>query len=402
MLFFTPRYVKLGQQFIKDAEKMLAYKRDLWSDVTIADYETHLRALRQAVKDKDEAKINETAKQIDTLLGANLPPQKDAGIRENVEVFLVAIVVALGVRTYFIQPFTIPTSSMYPTLNGIIFHKTAEEPPNVLLQAVQVPLYGRHYVNFVAEEHEQVLTMREAKSPLPFVARFPGFAGGPFDRTEIITRTESGRERSYFVKEGLDTLKSQFPATEWGNHVYKPGEPILRGYFDAGDHVFVDKFSLNFRAPKRGEIFVFSTAQIAKIKMVSQTSQYYIKRLGGVPGDTLRIDPPQLFVNGQRAVEPGFNRVMSGTREKPNQGYRGYGNGSEQKGYDQQVYLSRMDYMNEPTDTFTVPPHEYVALGDNSYNSWDSRGWGTVPEKSIMGRALMVYWPFLPHFGLAK
>jgi len=114
------------------------------------------------------------------------------------------------------------------------------------------------------------------------------------------------------------------------------------------------------------------------------------------------VRPPELFVNGKRAEGKGFERVMSGTREHSNNGYRGYSNGAEYTNYDQQVYLSEMTYLSRSNDTYTVAEHEYFAMGDNSYNSYDSRGWGTVPERNIMGRALMVYWPFWPHFGLAK
>jgi signal peptidase I len=401
MFFFTSRHVKMGRQFVKDARKLLAYKRDLVSAEVVGEVEKEITALEAAVKTKDRGAIETQATVLDKTCGKLTQPVSDAGWRENVEVFMVAIVVALGVRTYFLQPFTIPTSSMFPTLNGIIFHETKEPPPNILIRGFGVPIFGRHYVDFVAEEQEQVLSLRPAKSALPFIAHVPGVSKGFFDRTEIVTRTASGRERSYFVSEAPETLRSQFPKSAY-NRIFEPGEPIFRGYFDAGDHVFVDKISYHFRKPTRGETFVFSTADIAQIKQRSETSQYYIKRLGAVPGDTLQVRPPELFINGQRASEPGFVRVMSGSREQPNKGYRGYGNGSEQVGYDQQVYVERMTYLSTPNETFNVPPHEYFALGDNSYNSWDSRGWGTVPEKAIMGRALLVYWPFWPHFGLSK
>ncbi len=402
MFPFTPRHVKLGRQFVKDARKLLAYKRDLVTEEVIAEVNQEIDKLDAVVKTSDREAIEAQATVLDKVCGKLTKPEPDAWWRENVEVFLVAIVVALGVRTYYLQPFTIPTSSMFPTLNGIIFHETKEPPPNPLVRLLSVPIFGRHYVNFVAEEKEQVIGIRSAKSPLPLVTRIPGVNRGIFDRAEIVTRTESGRERSYFVSEAPETMNSQFPETVWGRKIYEPGEPILRGYFDAGDHVFVDKFSYHFVRPHRGSTFVFSTADIAQIKSRSATSQYYIKRLGATPGDTLQIRPPELFINGKRAEEPAFGRVMSGSREQPNKGYRGYGNGSEQKGYDQQVFLYKMNFLSDPDETFTVPAHEYFALGDNSYNSWDSRGWGTVPEKAIMGRALLVYWPFWPHFGLTK
>jgi signal peptidase I len=102
---------------------------------------------------------------------------------------------------------------------------------------------------------------------------------------------------------------------------------------------------------------------------------YFIKRLGGLPGDTIRIDPPLLFINDEQPKEFGFQRVM---QAKPP--YRGYTVGRQ--------------YLSKATQTFTVPPHSYFALGDNSYFSFDSRYWGPVPEENLVGRGLWVYWPF--------
>ena len=97
----------------------------------------------------------------------------------------------------------------------------------------------------------------------------------------------------------------------------------------------------------------------------------------------MRIDPPFLYVNGKKAEGYGFARVMSA---KPP--YRGYGLGHE--------------YLSQPDRTFTVPQDGYFALGDNSYNSYDSRYWGTVPEANLVGRGLLVYWPFDWHWGIIR
>jgi signal peptidase I len=110
---------------------------------------------------------------------------------------------------------------------------------------------------------------------------------------------------------------------------------------------------------------------------------FYIKRLAGLPGDALRIDPPRLYNNGNPADAFGFRRVM-----EAKDGYRGYGLGA--------VYLAA------PNSTFVVPLHGYFALGDNSYNSLDSRYWGSVPEEDLVGRGLLVYWPFNRHWGLIR
>jgi signal peptidase I len=402
MFFLTPRHIKQGRQFARDARKLLHYRRDLATPETIAEVEQAIGTLETAVKTKDKARIEERAMALDKVCGKLTKPQADMWIRENVEMFLVAIVIALGVRTYFLQPFTIPTGSMYPALNGIILHRTNEPPPNFLVRGLQVAVFGRHYVDFVAEESERIAGVQPVRSPLPFIGKVPRFGGGLFQRTEIVTEAASGRRRRYLIKQAPDTVQSQFPEVADRSRVYQPGEPILRGYFDAGDHVFVDKMSFHFRKPRRGETIVFSTAKIAQIKARSATSQYYIKRLAGVPGDALQIRSPELFVNGQRAQERQFLAVMSGTREQDHRGFRGYGNFVEQRGYDQQVWAQRLTYLADPEETFSVPEGQYFALGDNSYNSWDSRGWGTVPEESLMGRELLIYWPFWPHFGLAK
>ena len=59
-------------------------------------------------------------------------------------------------------------------------------------------------------------------------------------------------------------------------------------------------------------------------------------------------------------------------------------------------------YLTTPTERFTVPPHSYFALGDNSYNSSDSRYWGIVPEKNVIGRGFVVYWPFSSRWGFIR
>jgi len=153
---------------------------------------------------------------------------------------------------------------------------------------------------------------------------------------------------------------------------------------DTGDQVFVDKFSYNFVNPHRGDVFVFRTNHIPGIREDPEAgSPFYIKRLAGLPGDSLRIDPPFLFINEDKAEGFGFERVMAA---KPP--YRGYASGH--------------DYLAQPSRSFTVPRHGYFALGDNSYNSYDSRYWGPVPEENFVGRGLFVYWPFNRHWGLIR
>mgnify|MGYP001826123973 FL=1 len=154
----------------------------------------------------------------------------------------------------------------------------------------------------------------------------------------------------------------------------------------------VNKFSYHFRRPKRGEVFVFNTRGISGITLDNQAqgSQHYIKRLCGVPGDTLGIekDDPRLYVDGEPAKDAMIERVWADEEA----GYRGYMfvPGVPPEWMHGEHSASRRSY--------PLADGEYMALGDNSYNSSDSRMWGVVPEQNLVGPALFVYWPF-EHWG---
>jgi signal peptidase I len=186
---------------------------------------------------------------------------------------------------------------------------------------------------------------------------------------------------------GIDPRSLEDQMRVGPGQTFKKGEPIVRGYADLGDQLFVDKFSYNVFGPHRADVFVFRTNGILGIPPgPNLESEHYIKRLGGLPGDTLRIDQPKLFVNGEEAKEFGFRRV-----ESQQNGYTGYRN----------VPRDSM-YLGEPNATVTIPEGSYFALGDNSANSYDSRYWGFVPWQNVVGRGMFVYWPFSSHWGLVR
>ena len=68
---------------------------------------------------------------------------------------------------------------------------------------------------------------------------------------------------------------------------------------------------------------------------------------------------------------------------EPGSGYRGYSN----------PQFGAL-YLTDPDATYAVPPHRYFALGDNSYNSSDSRYWGFVPRENIIGKPILIYWSY--------
>lgn len=379
MFFLTPRHVKQGRALIKDAQKLLAYKRDLWSDDDVAEFEAAIYQLKSAVKIGSKPPIEDAALCLNQLAETNVKPVANAAWRENCEVFLVAIVIALGVRTYFLQPFTIPTGSMQPTLNGLIGYKTSEAPPNILVRLFQKAWFGRTWINVVAQTDNVVIQVRETKKL------------GFFTRTEL-----RGERESYSIACPKRTLEDHLLEPL---RPFKAGDVIARGYYDTGDHVFVDKFTYHFRKPKRGEVFVFNTQNIATRENVNSlmqgSSQFYIKRLAALPYDLVQIRPPELLLNGARAEEEAFQKVMSDQG-----GHRGYSNESESPpNADGRTSRSPMRILGAPDETVRIPARNYFALGDNSFRSSDSRDWGAVPQKNIMGRGVLVYWPFSPHWG---
>ncbi len=163
------------------------------------------------------------------------------------------------------------------------------------------------------------------------------------------------------------------------------GQLLWSGVVTAGDQVFVNRWSWSFRLPRRGEVMVFSTQDIPGL----EPGTHYIKRMCGLPGETLAVHPPELWINGEAVFEPQtIARVAR--REKlaswapPYAGYRVVG--------DVEAGLDRA--LRTPADSIQLQADEYFAMGDNTPNSKDSRYWGPVPRRNLLGPASMVYWPF--------
>ena len=362
---FTPRYVKHSRLLLRHAQKYLRYKNDLLSASSREEILAGIENLRTALRDRDHERIRGAAEELDKTLHRLTPVNWESHWRENCEVILVAIVVAVGIRSYFLQPFKIPTGSMQPTLNGIIGHPSTEPPPNILRQIVEFVVMGRNYINVVSREEDQIFEIVPKK-----VAFF-------FTFSRLV-----GERQSFLVYASPDTLRQDFNV--FPGRLFHRGEVIARGAIDTGDQVFVDKCSYNFVKPHNGDVFVFRTNGIPGIREDPVAGPpFYIKRLAGLPGDQLRIDPPFLYINGKKAEGYGFERVMSARPP-----YRGYAPGH--------------DFLSKPDQTYKVPRDGYFAMGDNSYNSFDSRYWGTVPVGNLVGRGLFVYWPFYPHWGLIR
>jgi signal peptidase I len=139
-----------------------------------------------------------------------------------------------------------------------------------------------------------------------------------------------------------------------------------------GDHVIVEKTSYRFRPPRRGEIIVFRTDRIENLA----AGEYFTFRVVGLPGERVAIDPPYLVIDGRRITAPPiFESIAS--REAGHNGY----------------LLGERGLLDTAESEVILGEDEYFVLGDNAANSHDSRFFGPVPRKSIIGRVTRIYWP---------
>ena len=124
------------------------------------------------------------------------------------------------------------------------------------------------------------------------------------------------------------------------------------------DRVLANRFLFRFRDPKRGEIVVFETPPRALAACGAGGT--FVKRVVALPGETWRLENGYVYINGKRLSEPYLKQQRRGDDTEP---------------------------------SAKVPPGHYVMLGDNRMQSCDSRAWGPVPRKNLIGKVFFVYWP---------
>jgi len=125
-----------------------------------------------------------------------------------------------------------------------------------------------------------------------------------------------------------------------------------------GDRILVNKFIYRFKEPQRGDIIVFKYPQNRK--------KDYIKRLIAKEGEVVEIKKGNIYINSELIEDPFIIRSITYYNKEP------YG------------------AINKK---ITVPEESYYVLGDNSASSRDSRYWGFVPKKDVIGKSLFIYWP---------
>lgn len=378
------------------------YTQDILSAKDL-DAITALEARYPALlKARDVDGLEKLNKEVMKLGNKLFPPSLWDGWRENVEVFVVAAIMALAIRTFFLQPFKIPTGSMEPTLYGIEPTPSVELPPNPLVQVYEFLIHGKTYSR-VATRHGGTIDAMTAGSftiwlEYTDVHLVDSQGNGEVDRIWIRPSDVRGK---LHLKEGMQ---------------FNPGDVLANYVTQTGDQVLVDKVTYNFRAPHRGEVFIFKTSGIPGLANESgpnqEGSEDFIKRCVGLAGDIIEVRPPVLYVNGKPAdFTPSFAKEFAQTDHYPGYSLVEFGDGpvgttctgvtkDQSRQIDPRDAASIFDKNN--SQTYYVPADCYWAMGDNSPNSKDSRYWDGVPRQNLVGRGYFVFWPFTERWGWIK
>src|SRR5579864_4893921 len=300
----------------KHVQKLVNHQRDILSAQAISAIEASLVELRAGVHSRaDKADLEKRMEKVEEVANKWLKPYPNAAWRENVEVLLVALTVAMGIRTFFLQPFKIPTGSMQPSLFGVTsvpdFTRGLDASMEAKRDALVIPtgwqrvrewFEGISYIHIVAESDGELKAIDPPTRLLIF----------------NLWQTLVVGDKSYTIwfppDYGQPRLQDR-AGLHLGQQFHK-GEDIVKMEVSAGDHLFVDRLSYNFRTPDRGEIIVFETRGIQGLPQ----DQFYIKRMVAMGNERVQIgDDRHLIINGKRldASTPHFEKVYSFDPRQP-------------------------------------------------------------------------------------
>ena len=183
--------------------------------------------------------------------------------------------------------------------------------------------------------------------------------------------------REYFESIVIAVILALFVRT-WVVQAFKIPTGSMENNLLIGDHLLVNKFIfgptplaigralLPVRPIRRGDIVVF--------KYPEEPDRDFIKRVIGLPGETIELKNKKVHVNGQPLEEQHYVHFLT----PPSNDYQ------EVTAYD----------LRERFGPVTVPDDKYFVMGDNRDNSQDSRYWGFLPRSYVKGKALLIYWSY--------
>lgn len=413
---------KQAKELLHAANKVYHYRRDLISEGRLKDLEHAVTELDSLAKNRssEKAQLEASMDRLDALLrkiGGKIYPK--TFLSDNIEVLLVVAIIMIGVRTFFFQPFIIPTNSMYPTYSGMNaeVYPLGEDSPSAATKLFRLLTLGARHFDLKAKNDGQILvpilaSKSQGAQVMVESVKAKKFFVLPAVKAQYTILVDEVPHTIVVPQEfSMQSVYDQLFDLSKGNLVRTPGvgtgyaldigqsvqagDSILNFDITMGDALFVDRLSYHFVRPKAGDPFVFKTGEIPGIEGNPNVSvdKYYIKRIGGAGGEAIEIRDGVLLLDGQARDEvAAFERNAAREGE-----YQGYVN-REPFPHARSLGFTGLD----AGDTLNIPFDKYVALGDNAPVSLDSRFWGYVPEKAVIGKAIFIYYPFTKRWGLAE
>lgn len=409
---FKSKKQKRAKDLLSTAYKVYNYRCDVIDQADAKNLSAAIEAVETLADDGklDTKEYAQRADELEKLMrkcGGTIYPLSTWA--DYTDMIVVAGILAIGIRSFFLQPFKIPTNSMYPSFYGMtsqVYGGVGGVPAPSLPQKIWrfATLAADNYSLTAPEDGELYIEVNA-----PAIARSRGFFAADvrpvkkflvWPTYEKFYKFQVGdRQMELAVPADFsieDVISKSFdigenPVVErngrWlmklGN--VQRGEKFLNFDILGGDMLFVDRFTYNFKKPKVGDAIVFRTKYCDGMTQMNggvPDDKYYIKRLVGEGGDTLSIAGDTLMRNGK----PATGSVAFDLNAKKSGLYCGY----------------KKEGVFRNADSVKISPKHYFAMGDNSANSLDSRYWGEVPERALVGKSLIIFYPFTSRWGATK
>lgn len=185
--------------------------------------------------------------------------------------------------------------------------------------------------------------------------------------TTILPKSPAtGSKRHSLSREIVETVVLTlliYFAVHFSVQPYAVDGPSMQPGLHTGEKVLVNLLAYDFGAPKRGDVIVFHPPTS------NDPNLYYVKRIIAMPGDTIQIQPTAVYVNGKQLREPYIAKVSS---DSP---------------------FDQSDVNSVVVPPTTLGKDQYWVMGDNRTDSVDSRFFGPINRRSIVGKADAVVWP---------
>lgn len=411
------RRLRKGSELLGIVRKHFNHQRDVLPAKNVGELSLAMETFEAALRNPDTTAeaLKKASAEFEELAHRWLKPYPYASYRDNFESFLGTAVLVFAFKTFFATPMEIPTGSAQPTYYGITSDDLRDH------SEVKIPtgprawwerwIKGTTYYEIIAVEDGELRGLSEPVKQLSlgkvgFGKQMSVQVGNRAYKVSWVP--ENPAKHLFLVPEsGGPRLKDSF----------SKGEPIIRCRVRSGDRLFVERFTYNFRRPKRGEYFVFQSSGMPA-PVVQGT--HYIKRLIAMGGEQVRIgDDRHVYVDG-RALgtnDSGFEKLYAFDPGEPPEDskYSGHVNGTVFRDALVGQYRAGVGGLPPgPADGFArmvvklfpderavyqVRTNSYLGFGDNTMNSSDGRSWGDVPREKVIGKSWFVMWPFTDRWG---